>query len=817
MSRGEGSPAGQDVTASMPVLDSHNVASRPADAAGAKREATERAAEADAARARHRLGRYCLLEPLGRGGMGVVWRAWDPALRRVVAVKVIRTDRRKRSPERLAARLAREAQALARLAHPNVVPVYDVGEDLGLLYVAMAFVDGWTLRRWLRAAPRSPAEIARVIRDAARGLAAAHAAGIVHRDVKPGNILITRSGRAYVADFGLARTDLPVESGDELAETQADSMIAAAAESGSRHGSRHGSAGSTLTDHRAALGTLPYMAPEQHSGRPLDGRADQYALCITLWEALYGSRPFAHDSARGLLAKKIAAALPAAPPAADVPRWLHRLVLRGLSPRTSDRYESMLALAHAIDRGLRPRKRPALRATMMAGGASALLLGGVALHGALPTRCDSAADLAQVWGPAQRELLSQGLDETGLPYASDAARRVRTRVDEWTAAWKSTHDQVCATSKLPAPADARLACLERGRQALAGLAGALETPTEAVAAQAIDAALALPDPFGCLTAKPSAPPTFTASAREHEEHRSTLARARSRGRAGDFDAALAEVLTLGKQVDTRRHAGLAAEVLIERGRLEEALGWKATAERTLTEAYWLAHDHEEAGVAGQAATELVRVVGRHWPDRALSWSERVDEDARPVTWWTNTGQVLGRLGRARDAVAHLSEAVDRCNPARAQQALECARASHGLGRALDAAGHAQGARAHLDEARRIHQRRLGPSHPMVADDLAALGEHDRREGDHHAALAELRRALVLRSSSGEGLGVAQAHLALATTLRSMGREEEAHSHLGRALEIRRSDLPRPTVAAGLRPELTPPRADGRPRPGSSTQ
>ncbi|MBC7976800.1 MAG: serine/threonine protein kinase, partial [Myxococcales bacterium] len=227
------------------------------------------------------VGRFVLLERLGRGGMGVVYLAYDPELDRRVAVKLVTAEGA--GEEAATARLLREAQALAQLSHPNIVAVHDVGRVGTGIYVAMEYVEGATLGAWLRERPRRCHEIVAVFAAAGRGIAAAHEAGLVHRDIKPDNIMVGRDQRVRVLDFGLARSS---------------GMRPGTGEGGS---SRNGTLGAgnldlQLTAVGAVMGTPVYMAPEQYAGALADARSDIYSLCVALWEAMHGRRPFAGDS-----------------------------------------------------------------------------------------------------------------------------------------------------------------------------------------------------------------------------------------------------------------------------------------------------------------------------------------------------------------------------------------------------------------------------------------------------------------------------------------------------------------------------------------
>lgn len=274
------------------------------------------------------VGRYVLRESIGAGGMGAVYAAYDPELDRTVAVKLLHAGVDE-------ARLVREAKAMAKLAHPNVVAVYDVGTYAGGVFLTMELVDGVTLKTWLKEAPRSWRDVVRVFVDAGRGLAAAHAQGIVHRDFKPENVLIGRDGRVRVLDFGIA--------GDSRAPAPERPELASEFAGGGQDG--------RLTGWGVVMGTPAYMAPEQFLGVETDERTDQYSYAVALWEALFGERPHRADSLEALAAVVWRGTLPDVT-AHDVPGWLTRIVTRGLSVFPAQRYRSMNALLADIDAGL---------------------------------------------------------------------------------------------------------------------------------------------------------------------------------------------------------------------------------------------------------------------------------------------------------------------------------------------------------------------------------------------------------------------------------------------------------------------------------
>ena len=303
------------------------------------------------------LGRYVIKDVLGAGGMGVVYRAHDPELGRLIALKVVNPGERDLQQSQSSGRLVREAQAMARVAHPNVIVVHDAGTVGAQVFVAMELVDGQDLAAWEQAEPRPWRDVVAVYTQAARGLAAAHDAGLVHRDFKPANALVARDGRVRVLDFGLARTLEATATAEPLAQTAA---------SGPRH------APNQLTQTGAVMGTPQFMSPEQHFGNPADARSDQFNLCVALYHALYARYPFL-----GKTYAELAAAVtdgdPAPPPRrASVPAAVAKVVMRGLERDPAQRFPATHDLVAALEAAM-PRKRwPLLAAAAIAGVAVAV-------------------------------------------------------------------------------------------------------------------------------------------------------------------------------------------------------------------------------------------------------------------------------------------------------------------------------------------------------------------------------------------------------------------------------------------------------------
>ncbi|HWB78074.1 MAG TPA: serine/threonine-protein kinase, partial [Nannocystaceae bacterium] len=411
------------------------------------------------------VARYILLEPLGGGAMGLVWRAYDPTLDRKVAVKLIRAVPGARAEAHAA--LLREAQTIAGVSHPNVVAVFDTGtyderevfgdaDGVGV-FLVMELVEGPTLQQWLGERERKWREVVEVMLAAARGLAAVHRRGLVHRDVKPANVLIGDPVR--VADFGLAAA--------AVAQPDHDAP-------------------------RVIAGTPGYMAPEQYEGR-FDARSDQFAFCVTLWRALYGHVPATPSSTKGQRRER-EAAIPMQPPNSSVPRWLHAIVVRGLQTDPADRWSDMDALVRALGRDpARTARRVA--AVVLATGTAlglGLLLG-------QPRGGPCADDPMQaVWNPALADEVEQRFVAARVPFASESMAFVRRGLDAYAQTWREGWQRVCATST-EAAQQAELACLQRGLHRVGGLVEMLRSADPLAVERAAFAVDELPRPRECVS------------------------------------------------------------------------------------------------------------------------------------------------------------------------------------------------------------------------------------------------------------------------------------------------------------------------------
>jgi WD40 repeat protein/tRNA A-37 threonylcarbamoyl transferase component Bud32 len=380
------------------------------------------------------IARFTVLRKLGEGGMGIVYAAYDDELDRKIAIKVVRAER---VDELTRARVLREAQAMAKLSHPNVVQIYDVGVHHEQVYVAMEFVAGPTLAAWTKVWTEQAAaggraawpEILAHYVEAGRGLAAAHAVGLVHRDFKPVNAIVGEDGRVRVLDFGIARPIAPREASLGLvAETRTGPSPALRLVEG--EGDTNVSGTGTLTKTGALVGTPAYMSPEQFAGGAVDARSDQFGFCVALWEALHGERPFEGRTPGALLFAMQSGEIrspPSSGPGAVVPSWLRERIRRGLACEPDERWPSMDALLAALLDDPAHRRRRAAKLVLGVGLALALVSGAFAFAHVQQVEAEAttAAALAEEAEAQRKALAAEAARDLALADARASASRAR--------------------------------------------------------------------------------------------------------------------------------------------------------------------------------------------------------------------------------------------------------------------------------------------------------------------------------------------------------------------------------------------------------
>ncbi|MCA9657299.1 MAG: serine/threonine protein kinase [Myxococcales bacterium] len=549
-----------------------------------------------------KIGRYTILDRLGEGGMGVVYTAYDDKLERKVAIKVMRSEGEGDSNGRN--RLVREAQAMARLSHPNIVTVHEVGEVDGQVFVAMEFVRGQSLDFWLREA-RPWREVIDVYVQAGRGLAAAHAAGIIHRDFKPHNVLLGEDGTAKVLDFGLARS-MGQLTGEVPEEEKA--MVPA------------GERGLSLLDQRltrtgAIMGTPAYMAPEQHQGTDATAKSDQFSFCVALYEALYGELPFEATSLATLIAAVVEGTIKEPPSGSKVPGWLRKVVLRGLAVEPEVRYPTIADLLAALGRDPVARRNRWLATAgfaVLVGGAGFGLASVGAAEAAVCT--DATQEIAAVWNDDARAAVEAAIKGTGVAYADETWEKVAPKLDAYAEGWAAMRTEACESHRSGKHSarlyDLQTACLDLRLASLSGLVGALQSGDGAVE-NAVNAVASIPAIDLCadtarLTAA-IAPPEDAATADAVHEARMKITEAASHELAGDYEAAASLLDAAQAAVKAGDYAPLAAELDLGRGSLALSMRDGAAAKESLSTALWsaIAAGHDRAAL--EAATKIIFV------------------------------------------------------------------------------------------------------------------------------------------------------------------------------------------------------------------
>ncbi|MBL8972910.1 MAG: serine/threonine protein kinase [Myxococcales bacterium] len=735
-----------------------------------------------------RISRFTLLRPIGEGGMGVVFSAYDDELDRKVAIKLLRPS----SGDSLGtARLQREAQAMARLAHPNIVRVYEVGAIEGRIYLVMEMVQGDTLRAWLRAGRRGWREVLAVLVQAGRGLAAAHAAGLVHRDFKPDNVIVAEDGFVRVLDFGLARAFTPGEG----STTQGERPLQVTA---SASGYSLGGASDQLTQEGTLIGTPAYMSPEQFACAAIDAPSDQFSFCVVLYEGLYGRRPFKARGGADLCEQIAALQAGEAPRGGQVPARVRRIVLRGLAERPQDRWPSMAALLAALERDPWQRGRLWLAGVGIAAAATGASYALIPRAATEPALCqDGAGELVGVWDEGRRAAVERGLLATGAAQASDVAARVLARLDAYAAQWVATYTASCAATQIRGEQSAHLmdlqmACLDGRRQELGLLAEALAGADAGMVEHAVAAALGLGAIDRCVdnatlqAAIP--PPEDPALAAAVAELRTRLAKVRLAGSLGHFGDSVEMTRDVVREAARLGYRPLLAEALVREGDLLDYAGDSLAAERSLADAFFLAGTLGDTDVQSEAAIALTFVVGVEqsrfaegllWDRHAEMLLARLGEPpGRTIARLSGRGGLLDRAGRYPEARATLLQAQALAEAKLGASDVMVATVAHNLAAVMLAEGDLAGAAAAYDRALTIYTELLGPDSLSVAETVNNVGMVKLQEGDLEGA-----EAAFVRSLAGYERSVGGDHPRLGFPLVNLGAVALARRDFARAQAV----------------------------------
>jgi tetratricopeptide (TPR) repeat protein/predicted Ser/Thr protein kinase len=757
------------------------------------------------------VGRYVVLARVGVGGMGVVYAAYDPELDRKVALKLLAHPGSSTRHAERRERLLREAQALAKFSHPEIVAIHDVGEHEAGVWLAMEFIHGMTLGEWANERPRSWQEVLEVMIAAGRGVAAAHDAGLIHRDLKPDNIMVGHDGRVRVMDFGLTRSQSESEP-IRTVKSQPLPEIDLLAKS--------------LT-HGHLLGTPAYMAPEQLCNAEITAATDQFAYCVTLWELLYGERPFQGqrpvELARAMLDNRIRH-----PPNRGVPSWLRRVCERGLSLDPNKRWPSMQDLLDALGRG---QARARGRKVAVGLGLAAALIGAVAIWQQIERRnaiaaCETeGATISTVWKAETRHALEQALRTPSktASYTADIPAHLMPWLDAQAQSWRAARTEVCLHADPRTRAepwdestlDRALWCLDDRRMEFEALVAELANDNALVAARAVQAAVGLSPIDVCLDhawlARMPDPPAGDQT-QEVEAVRAKLSRVSALRLTGNY----AEGLELARESLTQAEAiawpPLTALAQLRVGSLLQQSAQFEEAATMLERAFFEASRVGAHEVAVDAATSLVFVIGvrlarhvegRTWFHHAeVALSDFPDpQGLRKATLLVNLANIARASGSYPEAQQLLEQALDLKQRALGPDHPEIANTLSNLAVVLEAQGVYADALPLHERALAIIEHGLGDQHPEVAGILNNLADNYRLQGKHEDAKLLLERALEIKEAAlgPEHPSVATSLSNLALVLEGMNKLDEARPLHERALRIKEQALgpKHPEVASVL--------------------
>jgi eukaryotic-like serine/threonine-protein kinase len=744
-------------------------------------------------RAGDRIGRYVLISSVGQGGMGVVFLAYDPELDRKVALKLLRLGLLGREGKQ---RLIREAQALARLSHPNVVPVYDVGTVEDQAFVAMEYVEGQTLKRWLKT-PRPWRDVVALMRDAGRGLAAAHAAGLVHRDFKPDNVLIGVDGRVRVVDFGLAREvdDLSNPSGVTPAD-RPDGKPVRAIKRGPGSSHDHISL-SQLTHADQIIGTPAYMAPEQVANGACDDRADQFSFGVTFYEALFRQRPYDVTDTMGgdqLLTfadkrKNVVRSVAAEPPRqTDVPTWVQRIVMRTLAHDPIHRFPSMDELLAALD------KDPALTRRRVATVVAMIVVLGLGAVGfvrgqaAKRRMCDGANDeVHKAWSPEARERVRLAFAKTNLSYADLASSTLSRLLDQYALDWSNQYKDACESTRVRGETseevlDLRMACLGDRLKELSALASVMERPDNDTVQEAPRAARNLAPVAECADVAalkaPTPRPRDATQARRVDALHQKLAEMEAQHAVGKN----LEALKIGEPLllDARAVGWqpLIAEVELWIGRAGADQGDETKSIPGFKDAFTAALAARDDKILKEAASRLTQEFVEkndmpdyyYWDAVARAALSRGSPDPHLESWLDHTHCfALARLGRLKERLRCFEQHAQRAREPLNEWELTM------LGVAAGDAGQYSEAIVWLQRGVDFSVAEYGATHPRTLEMRAYLCKGWRDIGEYGKALAECQGALrtVREVSPDNQYLMTRIQVYLGSTLREMKRYDEA--------------------------------------------
>lgn len=744
------------------------------------------------------LGRYVVLDVLGAGGMGEVYAAIDPELDRRVALKLVKDGAGSSgSSSQGQARLLREAQAMARLSHPNVVSVYDVGVVDGRVFLAMELVEGITLKEWMKQR-RSWREVLRVFMDAGRGLAAAHETGIVHRDFKPDNILIGKDGRARVLDFGLARAPSDARGMAPLLDDLHEPTEA------TPNPSKHLLL-SPITQTEQVIGTPKYMAPEQFLGKPVDARSDQFSFCVALAEALYGEMPFDGVDLLSRARAVTSGQLRPAPKNSDVPAWVRRIVVRGLSVDPIARFPSMGALlaTAASDPSVARGRVMSTAAVLVAVAAAGLI--GARISGQRQRLCEGASTrLSGVWDGARRGAIESAFTATKQPFAAAAFSNVAQVLDGWAHDWSAGVTEACEATRIRGEQseealDLRMDCFNQRLDEMRALSDLLARAEKKLVEAAPRAASSLASVKSCseltqLKSRQPLPPepdkrTTIASVRKQ------LAQVKALTAAWKYKEALELVKPAADAANALGWRPLQADAMYKLALVEDSLGDYDAAGKDYEAAERAAVAARDDRLVASAWIKLFDLRGQsqakfeegEWlAKQAEAALERYGDDLDlKAMYLVQLGNLHYTEGKYEESAADFQKSADAYERSQGPESIDFASALSNLGVPLSVLGRNDEALIHYERALAIQSKKLGANHPvnqMVHNNIASsLMAQSRYQEAHDHNLQALVLAEQAQGPDGDNVALVLGNLA--NTYIALDKTKEGLEAAQRALDI----------------------------------
>ena len=764
-----------------------------------------------------------ILHELGAGGMGVVYAAYDPELDRRVALKVLGEETQDDTSH---ARLLREAQTMARISHPNVITVHDVGVVDERLFIAMELVEGHDLKAWMQS-EHGWQEVLDVLVQAGRGLAAAHEQGLIHRDFKPANVLVGDDGLVRVLDFGLARS---LGAPEDTGAAKTDKLS-----------SSHNSHSEALTRTGAIAGTPAYMSPEQHARAELDDRSDQFSFCVTAFEALFGERPFDGNGRMALMLKATQGDHRPVPKGTSVPARISSAVLRGLAPKPGDRWPDMNTLLAQLSVQHGPGRWIAmgLAATVGVG------IGAIALSGPTETPpCAGLEETGRALLPATtREQIERAFGTSAMPYASASLQTTLDALDRYVDAWTLERIDACEATHLrgdhsESMLDLRVACLDRRRRDFRGVTDVLAEADAATIQRATDVVRALQSTAECANVEAllaAHPPPDPAIAEAVEAAEALLGRGKAllnARRDEDAEPVLEQAVAAA---EASTYLPVIADAQLQ---LAVSLHWNAQRDGAIGMFHQAAQNAARVGDDRLLALTWV-ALGRHLSNSnndyatAFRWLEYAESllTRLPYDDFVHSelriarATALSELGRLDEAIGEI-EALRAARPEGmrstapelvllgnvytwkaefddARSAFERSEAIiketygpdhpslgasyNGLGVVAFSVGELEAAERHFKASYDVQRAVLAADNPALLFSIGNVGELRRMRGDYAGALEAMLEVedLVKRAYPAVHREVGTTNHNIASNYREWGKPEASLERFDVAIEVRR--------------------------------